>query len=100
MIRRPPRSTPLYSSAASDVYKRQKDNLMDGEGVWRRTNGEKYKGMFKMGRKDGRAIEISADGTRFDGYYKDGERDGAFTEYDSNGNVLRKGTYTNGRLNK
>ena len=25
MIRRPPRSTPLYSSAASDVYKRQTD---------------------------------------------------------------------------
>src|SRR5660398_324146 len=25
MIRRPPRSTPLYSSAASDVYKRQED---------------------------------------------------------------------------
>src|SRR5450759_3839879 len=27
MIRRPPRSTPLYSSAASDVYKRQ--NLLN-----------------------------------------------------------------------
>src|SRR5450759_2121539 len=26
MIRRPPRSTPLYSSAASDVYKRQRDS--------------------------------------------------------------------------
>ena len=26
MIRRPPRSTPLYSSAASDVYKRQDQN--------------------------------------------------------------------------
>ena len=26
MIRRPPRSTPLYSSAASDVYKRQSQN--------------------------------------------------------------------------
>src|SRR5660397_29570 len=26
MIRRPPRSTPLYSSAASDVYKRQSVN--------------------------------------------------------------------------
>ena len=25
MIRRPPRSTPLYSSAASDVYKRQSE---------------------------------------------------------------------------
>src|SRR5674476_1620763 len=33
MIRRPPRSTPLYSSAASDVYKRQ------GQSVnWRRSN--------------------------------------------------------------
>src|SRR5674476_1443190 len=26
MMRRPPRSTPLYSSAASDVYKRQNRN--------------------------------------------------------------------------
>src|SRR5665647_3738044 len=31
MIRRPPRSTPLYSSAASDVYKRQAvDHAMGG----------------------------------------------------------------------
>ena len=28
MIRRPPRSTPLYSSAASDVYKRQRNGLL------------------------------------------------------------------------
>src|SRR5660397_269480 len=28
MIRRPPRSTPLYSSAASDVYKRQTNRLL------------------------------------------------------------------------
>src|SRR5660397_216978 len=27
MIRRPPRSTPLYSSAASDVYKRQAQRM-------------------------------------------------------------------------
>src|SRR5450759_1075209 len=27
MIRRPPRSTPLYSSAASDVYKRQIEHM-------------------------------------------------------------------------
>src|SRR5665647_46041 len=31
MIRRPPRSTPLYSSAASDVYKRQAQNLTPHE---------------------------------------------------------------------
>ena len=50
MIRRPPRSTPLYSSAASDVYKRQMINdfikneiiphfeygtFIDGEGLWK-----------------------------------------------------------------
>src|SRR5450759_3484385 len=29
MIRRPPRSTPLYSSAASDVYKRQEQGQVD-----------------------------------------------------------------------
>ena len=29
MIRRPPRSTPLYSSAASDVYKRQVVSIID-----------------------------------------------------------------------
>src|SRR5674476_1077294 len=30
MIRRPPRSTPLYSSAASDVYKRQERLVASG----------------------------------------------------------------------
>src|SRR5660397_192976 len=29
MIRRPPRSTPLYSSAASDVYKRQPETQIE-----------------------------------------------------------------------
>src|SRR5660398_191204 len=34
MIRRPPRSTPLYSSAASDVYKRQTPVLVGGSGLY------------------------------------------------------------------
>src|SRR5674476_1662938 len=34
MIRRPPRSTPLYSSAASDVYKRQL--YMNGKEIFRK----------------------------------------------------------------
>ena len=35
MIRRPPRSTPLYSSAASDVYKRQQTRITElfGQGA-------------------------------------------------------------------
>ena len=40
MIRRPPRSTPLYSSAASDVYKRQTlvRSLIKRHNYWRRLN--------------------------------------------------------------
>ena len=34
MIRRPPRSTPLYSSAASDVYKRQGYTYDEDEDVF------------------------------------------------------------------
>ena len=40
MIRRPPRSTPLYSSAASDVYKRQVVALVDDKP----TKGTFFKG--------------------------------------------------------
>ena len=36
MIRRPPRSTPLYSSAASDVYKRQ---VSDDLALWHGASG-------------------------------------------------------------
>src|SRR5660397_196322 len=46
MIRRPPRSTPLYSSAASDVYKRQLDILTDIKA------GEKEEKDKKLSKKD------------------------------------------------
>src|SRR5665647_2409808 len=39
MIRRPPRSTPLYSSAASDVYKRQPDRRARPRGAHGRPSG-------------------------------------------------------------
>ena len=39
MIRRTPRSTPLYSSAASDVYKRQGMGPVIAEEVDRKING-------------------------------------------------------------
>src|SRR5660397_296164 len=37
MIRRPPRSTPLYSSAASDVYKRQVFKVRENSKVVNKT---------------------------------------------------------------
>ena len=47
MIRRPPRSTPLYSSAASDVYKRQLDYLVVGP--WKDPNGFSFPKTRKFG---------------------------------------------------
>src|SRR5450759_3141471 len=41
MIRLPPRSTPLYSSAASDVYKRQ-DQLLGEQRAERRVAAQLY----------------------------------------------------------
>src|SRR5660397_92772 len=38
MIRRPPRSTPLYSSAASDVYKRQAYALLSYQTAYLKAN--------------------------------------------------------------
>src|SRR5665647_1663251 len=50
MIRRPPRSTPLYSSAASDVYKRQLDRPVSGVMLYARTSKalSRLNEMFKM----------------------------------------------------
>ena len=45
MIRRPPRSTQGYSSAASDVYKRQREDQGDvagAEGISEKKRGEKW----------------------------------------------------------
>ena len=50
MIRRPPRSTPLYSSAASDVYKRQRENRVMSDLGERRQLGKwmvKTKSFFR-----------------------------------------------------
>ena len=73
---------------------------MDGEGVLRLSTGEKYKGGFKNGKKNGKCIEESKDGTRFEGTYIDGVKNGKFVERDKNGNVTKKGTYKNGRIVK
>eukprot|EP00826_Nyctotherus_ovalis_P039507 TRINITY_DN3806_c0_g1_i4.p1 TRINITY_DN3806_c0_g1~~TRINITY_DN3806_c0_g1_i4.p1 ORF type:complete len:315 (-),score=62.27 TRINITY_DN3806_c0_g1_i4:36-956(-) len=49
MIRRPPRSTPLYSSAASDVYKRQVCNQNSGcwvNSVWTTTINQAMEALY------------------------------------------------------
>ena len=52
MIRRPPRSTPEYSSAASDVYKRQTNGSLDGSG----------KGVIAVVKGDGTQLVVASAG--------------------------------------
>ena len=73
---------------------------MDGEGILRYANGGRFKGSFSAGKRDGKSIEINSDGTRIDCTYKQGVKHGPFVEYDANGNVTKKGEYSNGRIVK
>src|SRR5674476_62242 len=59
MIRRPPRSTPLYSSAASDVYKRQILHELDCLGLHR---GAALAGAFADAY--GRQVQVGGDDDR------------------------------------
>eukprot|EP00826_Nyctotherus_ovalis_P038468 TRINITY_DN3604_c0_g1_i13.p3 TRINITY_DN3604_c0_g1~~TRINITY_DN3604_c0_g1_i13.p3 ORF type:complete len:122 (+),score=42.36 TRINITY_DN3604_c0_g1_i13:29-367(+) len=66
MIRRPPRSTPLYSSAASDVYKRQAVMLHEKEKLWRQVehlNGKKALPQRPVKPKTAVAIKPEPDGS-------------------------------------
>ena len=60
-------------------------------------DGSKFKGMYKDGRRNGAAIEEYKDGKRFEGSYVNGQRDGNFVEKDSNGQILKRGHYENGK---
>ena len=71
---------------------------MDGEGTLKYANGGRFKGTFKAGKRDGKSIEVRPDGTRIDCSYRDGIKHGKYTEYDANGNVTKKGEYSNGRV--
>ena len=70
---------------------------IDGEGVVRYADGSKFKGQFKKGLRNGKAIEQDKDGKRFEGSYVDDRRDGPFIEKDANGNITATGTYVRGR---
>ncbi|MDD2602444.1 MAG: phosphatidylinositol-4-phosphate 5-kinase, partial [Prevotella sp.] len=60
-------------------------------------NGDRFKGTYKNGLRNGRAIEESKDGTRFEGTYVNDIRDGKFVEKDRNGQITFNGHYESGR---
>ena len=69
---------------------------MEGEGNIRQTDGAKFKGTFKGGKKEGYGILVDTDGIRYEGNFHNDLKDGEFVEKDKSGNVIRKVTYVSG----
>lgn len=72
--------------------------MAEGEGALRMNDGSVYTGGFVRGKEDGKGVLIDKEGVRFEGFFKQGKKDGPFIETDTNGNVIRKGTFRYGRL--
>ena len=49
---------------------------MHGRGVYTWTDGKKYDGQWKDGKKHGRGVVSEADGRKYDGQWKDGKEHG------------------------
>jgi len=59
-------------------------------------NSEKYRGGYLDGKANGDGEFVNADGSRYLGYYEKGKRNGYGKEYDSKGDVVKEGQWSNG----
>lgn len=70
---------------------------MNGEVIIHYANGNRFKGVYRNGKREGACIEETKEGKRFEGTYRNDSRDGKFVEKDRNGQVTARGTYENGK---
>ena len=57
----------------------------------------RFRGTFRNGLREGKAIEEDAKGVRFEGSYHEDERDGSFVERDKTGAITAQGRYEDGK---
>ena len=69
---------------------------MNGEMIIHFSNGTKFKGMYRNGKPDGKAIEQDKDGVRFEGSYRNGVRHGEYVMKNRDGQVTETGVYVDG----
>jgi hypothetical protein len=73
-----------------------KDGKRNGYGKFIWATGSKYKGQWVNNKRQGKGEEILADGTSYVGDFNNDQKHGNGTLYDKNKNVIKKGTWTNG----
>jgi antitoxin component YwqK of YwqJK toxin-antitoxin module len=72
------------------------EGLMHGEGIFRQSDGAKFKGTYNKGKKEGHGIMEDAEGLRSEGNFHDDLKHGVFIERDKNGQIVREVNYVNG----
>ena len=70
-----------------------KNGKRNGQGTTIFPNGEKYVGEYKDGERNGKGTQTWSDGAKYVGDWKDGLRSGQGTFYAANGSVSREGIW-------
>lgn len=69
-----------------------------GNGTFELADGTKYVGGWKQGLMHGEGILYLLDGAKYSGGFQNGKQSGMGTVYDSNGSVLQRGLYKEGKF--
>lgn len=70
---------------------------MEGRGIETWSDGRKYEGDFKNGKKDGEGVFLWPNGNKYIGSWKNGKQHGAGISYDAKEGVKKQGEWANGK---
>ena len=89
-----------YYYSNGDRYEGEfKDGKRHGKGSVYYVDGQRYEGDFKNDEKDGNGRFFQTDGRTYCGDFKKGQLNGRGTIYNQNGNVIYEGEFKNGKMN-
>ncbi|CAM1340129.1 MORN repeat-containing protein [Tenacibaculum aestuarii] len=72
-------------------------NCINGEGTFFYTNGDKYEGNWKDGKRYGEGTFYTKSGRKIVGYWKDDNSNGFTTIYKSDGSKIYEGNIKDGK---
>ena len=81
---------------AVGVFK--KGQIFNGQGTHTDSNGSKFVGKYRDGKKHGQGTLTFAYGEKYVGEYKDGKRNGQGIKYHADGTVEKEGIWGNDKF--
>lgn len=73
------------------------NNMIDGEGCYKWSDGSKYEGHYKLGKRHGQGTMYYGNNFSYSGFYKDDKMHGKGIMSYTDGKMI-KGTWVNGKL--